>query len=55
MSQSLYSVNSIHVPNYVVKDANKNAFPISFEFKKEGVKRTKVTGYMKYGGLKMVD
>ena len=26
MSQLLYSVNSIHVPNYVIKDVNKMLF-----------------------------
>ena len=53
--QLLYSANSIHVPNYVIKDANKMLFQFLWGSKNERVKRTTITGYMEYGGLKMVD
>ena len=55
ISQLLYSANSIHVPNYVLKDANKMLLQFLWSSKKERVKRTTVTGYMEYGGLKMVN
>ena len=53
--QLLYSANSIHVPNYVIKDANKMLFQFLWGSKNERVKRATITGYMEYGGLKMVD
>ena len=55
ISQLLYSANSIHVPDYVIKEANKMLFQFVWSSKKEKVKRTTITGYMEYGGLKMID
>ena len=46
ISQLLYSVNSIHVPNYVIKNANKMLFPFLWGSKKERDKRTIITGYI---------
>ena len=37
------------------KGSKQNAIPIYLEFKNEKVKRTTITGYMEYGGLKVID
>ena len=55
ISQLLYCASSIHVPDYVIKEANKMLFQFIWSSKKEKVKRTTITGYMEYGGLKMID
>ena len=55
ISQLLYCAYSVHVPDYVIKEANKMLFQFIWSSKKEKVKRTTITGYMEYGGLKMID
>ncbi len=55
VSQLLYCAYSIHVPDYVIKEANKMLYQFIWSSKKEKVKRTTITGYMELGGLKMMD
>ena len=56
ISQLLYCASSIYVPGYVIKETNKMLFQFFiWSSKKEKVKRTTITGYVEYGGLKMTD
>ena len=55
ISQLLCCACSIHVTDYVIKEANKMLFQFIWNSKKEKVKKSTITGYMEYGGLKMID
>ena len=45
ISQLLYCASSIHLPHYVIKEANKMLFQFIWSSKKEKVKRTTITRY----------